>query len=83
VAQKAVKIPKSTSFEDALGELETIVKQLETGDQPLENSLNQFERGVALARFCQQSLNSAEQKVKVLTAEDGEESLSDFDDNSE
>lgn len=79
MAQKAVKIPKSTRFEDALGELETIVKTLEAGDQPLDASLTQFERGVALARFCQQSLASAEQKVKILTNEDGSEELDDFD----
>lgn len=79
MAQKAIKIAKSTSFEDALGELETIVKTLEAGDQPLDASLTQFERGVALARFCQQSLSTAEQKIKVLTNEDGEESLDEFD----
>lgn len=83
MAQKAVKIPKATSFEDALGELETIVKTLEAGDQPLDKSLTQFERGVALARFCQQSLSAAEQKVKILTGEDGEEALDDFDADSD
>jgi len=83
VAQKAVKIPKTTRFEDALDELETIVKTLEAGDQPLDTSLTQFERGVALARFCQQSLATAEQKVAVLTSEDGVEALNDFDSDSE
>jgi len=79
VAQKAVKIAKSTRFEDALGELEGIVKTLEAGDQPLDASLTQFERGIALARFCQQSLASAEQKIKVLSNDEGEESLDEFD----
>lgn len=83
MAQKAVKIAKSTKFEDALGELEAIVKQLESGEQALETSLSQFERGVALARFCQQSLSAAEQKVQVLTTEDGEENLEDFDTDSD
>lgn len=83
MSQKAVKIAKSTRFEDALGELETIVKTLEAGDQPLDASLSQFERGVALARFCQQSLAAAEQKVNVLTNKDGEESLEEFDAGSE
>lgn len=84
MAQKAVKIPKSTRFEDALAELETIVKTLEAGDQPLDTSLTQFERGVALARFCQQSLATAEQKVAVLTSNDeGTEALEDFDSDSE
>lgn len=80
---KAIKIPKSTRFEDALGELETIVKTLESGDQPLDASLMQFERGVALARFCQQSLADAEQKVKVLTSDEGTEELDDFESDSE
>ncbi len=70
VSQKSRKIPKSTKFEDALSELEAIVETLEDGEQSLEASLEQFERGVSLSRFCQQSLNSAEQKVKILLAED-------------
>jgi exodeoxyribonuclease VII small subunit len=83
VAAKPRKIPKSTRFEDALGELESIVKSLESGDPSLEQSLEQFERGVSLARFCQQSLKEAEQKVKVLLTTNGEESLEEFDDASE
>jgi len=81
VPQKTRKIPKSTKFEDALGELEKIVASLEGGEQSLEQSLEQFERGVSLARFCQQSLSDAEQKVKILLNEsDGSgEELVDFD----
>jgi exodeoxyribonuclease VII small subunit len=66
VSPKSRKIPKSTKFEDALGELEAIVESLENGEQSLEVSLEQFERGVTLSRFCQQSLSEAEQKVKIL-----------------
>lgn len=66
-------IPKSTRFEDALGELETIVQTLETGDQSLEQSLLQFERGVSLARFCQQSLGDAEKKISILVDASGNE----------
>ena len=79
MTQKARKIPKSTRFEDALGELETIVKALESGEQSLEQSLEQFERGVSLSRFCQQSLSEAEQKVKILQDKAGEEKLEPFD----
>ena len=61
----------------------SIVKTLESGDQPLDASLTQFERGVALARFCQQSLATAEQKIKILSTEDGEESLDEFDPEGE
>lgn len=81
--KKTTSIPKSTSFEDALAELETIVQTLETGDQSLEVSLTQFERGIGLARFCQQSLATAEQKVRILTtSEDDQESLQDLDSSS-
>ena len=83
MSQKARKIPKSTRFEDALGELETIVSSLESGDQSLEASLEQFERGISLSRFCQQSLSDAEQHVKVLLEKDGEESLADLDATNE
>ncbi len=83
MSKQSSKIPKSTRFEDALGELETIVKSLETGDQPLDDSLKQFERGIALARFCQQNLSDAEQKVKVLLTEDGSENLSEFETDSD
>ena len=79
VSQKARKIPKSTKFEVALAELESIVQKLEDGDQSLDMSLEQFERGVSLSRFCQQSLSEAEQKVKILLEEDGEEEFHSFD----
>ena len=73
MSKKAVKIPKSTSFEDALSELEGIVQTLESGEQSLEQSLERFERGVGLSRFCQQSLSDAEQKVKILMASDDDD----------
>ena len=76
---KAAAVDGSTRFEDALEELETLVRALESGEQSLEESLAQFERGVALSRFCRRSLADAERQVKVLLAEDGEESLADFD----
>ncbi|HEY5790315.1 MAG TPA: exodeoxyribonuclease VII small subunit [Gammaproteobacteria bacterium] len=62
-------------FEQALAELEQLVARLEQGDQPLEASLKAFERGIELTRLCQRELERAEQKVRVLTARDGEESL--------
>jgi exodeoxyribonuclease VII small subunit len=57
------------SFEDALQELESLVTKLEQGDLPLEESLQDFERGVKLTRTCQQMLREAEQKVKILNSE--------------
>ena len=60
------KKAKTLDFEQALGELETVVERLEHGELPLEEALKQFERGVELARSCQAALNQAEQKVEIL-----------------
>jgi len=54
------------NFEQALGELEQLVEQMEKGDLGLEQSLIQFERGVRLTRLCQEALAKAEQKVLML-----------------
>lgn len=56
-------------FEDAMKELEGIVQSLERGDLRLDESLRLFERGVALARQCRGSLESAELKVQELLAD--------------
>lgn len=53
-------------FEDALKELEALVEKMEHGELSLEESLQCFERGVALTRHCQQALKEAEQKVEIL-----------------
>ena len=53
-------------FEAAIAELETIVKKLEDGDLPLEKSLELYERGVQLARFCHSKLEGAERRIEVL-----------------
>lgn len=63
----ARKKPENLSVEEALEELEKLVAQLEQGDLPLEEALKAFERGIALTRSCQQSLEKAEQKVKILS----------------
>ena len=54
------------SFEDALAELETIVKQLEQGDVELEQSIAIYERGAELKKHCETRLNSAELKVEQI-----------------
>ncbi len=56
-------------FEQALAELEKIVKQLENGSLPLEQSLALFERGVKLARQCREKLQAAELKINKLIEE--------------
>jgi exodeoxyribonuclease VII small subunit len=60
-------------FEDALRKLEAIVKELEEGDLSLERSLERYEQGVRLARFCSGKLEEAEKRIEVLqTTEAGE-----------
>lgn len=78
MSKRKTSIPKSTRFEDAMQELESVVKQLESGEQTLDQSLQEFERGVALARFCQQALDDANQKVQILLQAADGETLTDF-----
>ena len=54
------------SFEESLGTLEKIVRELEQGDLSLEESLKLFENGVKLSRECQERLNQAERRIEVL-----------------
>lgn len=61
---------KPVDLDKALSELEAIVEQLEAGDQPLEKSLKDFERGVRLSRECQGALKDAEQRVQVLLGDE-------------
>jgi exodeoxyribonuclease VII small subunit len=58
--------PTIKDFETAIAELETIVKKLEEGDLPLETSLELYERGVQLSRFCHSRLEAAERRVEML-----------------
>ena len=53
-------------FEDALAELETLVRRLEQGELPLEELLAAFERGIGLVRQLSQRLADVEQRVEVL-----------------
>ena len=65
-------------FETALAELESLVEQMEKGELSLEESLQHFERGVALTRACQQALKQAEQKVQILLEKEGAANLEPF-----
>ena len=66
-------------FEKSLKELETIVVRMEEGDQSLEASLKDFERGMALAQICRSSLDAAEQKVQTLIEKNGELQIEPFE----
>ncbi len=67
-------------LEKAMTDLEAIVQQLEEGDLPLEKALQQFEKGVSLSRECQQALESAEQRVKILLQDELEDFAADEND---
>ena len=54
------------SFEDALAELEQIVRSLESGQQKLEDAINAYERGAALRRHCEAKLAEAEARVAAI-----------------
>lgn len=75
----AKKKLENLSFEESLSELDTIVQNLEQGDLDLEESMTLFERGLTLSKLSQKKLQSAEQKVKILLEQHGEQQLHDFD----
>ena len=58
--------PTIKDFEAAIAELDAIVKKLEEGDLTLEKSLELYERGVHLSRFCHAQLEDAERRVEIL-----------------
>jgi len=58
-------------FEEAMKELEEIVKRLESGDLPLEESVKIFEEGIALSRYCFKKLEEAEKKISILMSDEG------------
>ncbi|WP_158783323.1 exodeoxyribonuclease VII small subunit [Pantoea sp. BAV 3049] len=72
------KAEQPASFETSLEQLEQIVSRLESGDLPLEEALNEFERGVQLARVGQQKLQQAEQRVQILLSDDKDAELKPF-----
>lgn len=57
---------KDLSFEEALAELEQIVRGLESGQQKLEDAINAYERGAALRRHCEAKLAEAEARVAAI-----------------
>lgn len=72
---------ESLNFEVALKELESIVERMEKGEQTLEESLKDFERGMKLSRQCQNNLKQAEQRIeKMLISQDPENDSSPITD---
>ncbi len=77
---KATPTSQPANFEEAIKELETIVRKLEGGNQDLDASINDYVRGTELKTFCQQKLQDARLKVEsILKAQDGTLSTQPFD----
>jgi exodeoxyribonuclease VII small subunit len=73
--------PQQVRFEQALGELERILRDLEDGTTSLEDALARYERGVGLLKQCYAQLRDAEQKIRQLSGltEDGKPVLTPFE----
>ncbi|NQZ21105.1 MAG: exodeoxyribonuclease VII small subunit [Colwellia sp.] len=75
----AKKKIENLSFEESLTELELIVQNLEQGELSLEDSMTLFERGLNLSKGSQEKLKSAEQKIQILLAKNGNPQLETFE----
>jgi exodeoxyribonuclease VII small subunit len=69
------------TFEAGLRELETIVKEMETGELPLERAIALFEQGMKLSDACRKQLEEAETRVEILTRRAGEIQAQPFKNN--
>ncbi len=73
------KVTSERSYEEAIERLTDIVQKLESGELSLEDSLNLFEEGVGLARFCTGKLDAAEGRLDILLGiEKGEPKIGQF-----
>ncbi len=88
------KEPEKLSFEEAIEALSSIVREIETGQTPLQESLKQYEKGMALIAYCRGILEGAEKKIEEIDAQnagrprnaaevEGEEDVEDEGDGGE
>ena len=80
-SKKAINKAQTIDFESSLAELESLVERMEQGDQSLEQSLQDFERGIKLTRDCQQALQATEQKIQQLIEKNGRDELVPFEED--
>ena len=66
-------------FEKSLDELEKLVAKMEQGEQSLDDSLQSYERGIALYRSCQSALEQAQLRVRLLSDPQAPDDADDFD----
>ncbi len=67
---------KELTFEESLEQLESIVKKLESGEVPLDDAINEFNKAMQLAKSCDEKLKSAEEAITKIVSPDG--TLTDF-----
>ena len=74
---------KNLSFEEALQELETVVRQLETGKVKLDDAVKAYEKGIMLKNLCEEKLKNAKSKIDVLVIDNNSTptKMEDFDEN--
>lgn len=65
-------IEQELSFEQAMEQLEDIVRKLEEGNVPLEEAISIYKKGMELSKLCHDKLQDAEEQVAKLMTEDGE-----------
>lgn len=63
---------ENLSFEESLEKLEEIVDKLETGDVPLENAIDEFNKAMKLVNICNEKLQVAEESIAKIVKENGE-----------
>ena len=70
-------------FEDALGQLEELVREMESDQMPLEDLIEHYERGTALYRVCEKRLDEAQGRIEIIRKkQNGETVLESFDGES-
>jgi exodeoxyribonuclease VII small subunit len=79
----AIKKSKLPDLETSLSEINSLIELMEQGEPSLEQSLAHFERGITLIKHAQKILQAAEQKVQILMKSNGEEQLTDYENNEE
>jgi exodeoxyribonuclease VII small subunit len=82
MAEPTASIPAdiaTMSFEDALAELEKIVRQIEDGRGKLDDAISAYERGVALKRHCESKLKEAQAKIEKITVSESAIGTTAFD----
>jgi exodeoxyribonuclease VII small subunit len=76
-------MPEDWNFEQGLTDLESVVKELESGDLPLEKAIQVFERGVTLSDRCRKELEDAETRVEILLKRGDKTEAEPFDPTKE